>query len=234
MRRLRVADFAGLAAAVVVLSGCGGNSGSTGTTPSGPSSPCASQPLPVVSSVVVAPGDIGLESVTEFSITAQGILVYGYGNIIYDFGDGTTASASNVAGTHTVTHVYTTSRSFTTRASVSDSCGRTGSAFAYGIVVSNMAGSWTGVDATGRTRSFALKQSGAQLTGEYTSPGETAGAAVSGRLAAPKGITLDVSGGVPPVIPFRITGTVSGDVRSFAGVAVGGSAGGSTLTFTKQ
>ena len=227
----------GAAAAAVVLASSGGDDGGTDGG-NGCTTPCCNGgPAVQVSSVTASPTDVGLESITEFTFTAQGINGCRESNttvnIVWDFGDGTTSSAANVDTTHTVTHTYSRSSTFTVKATVTDGRPSSASASKDGVVVSNMNGSWAATDRDGIKRIFALTQSATQLTGTYTAVGGQTVPA-SGLLSKPKNISVTGSGGSPPISPVTVAGTIAADVRSFTGLVSGGGASNQTLTFTKQ
>ena len=224
----------GGAAAAILLASGGGNDGGDGgcTTPC-----CNGGPAVQVGSVTASPTEVGLESITEFTFTAQGIDGCRESNttvnIVWDFGDGTSSSAANVVATHTVAHTYLRSGTFTVKATVTDGRPQTASAQKTGIVVSNMTGTWKGVSAAdnGAVRTFVLTQEGTSLRGTYQL-GVDAPLLASGIVLKPK--TIDVTGSTTPT-PTQFRGPISADLLSFDGTALQGTGHpGQLITFRRQ
>jgi hypothetical protein len=218
---LPLAGGAGAVAAVVAAKG----GGSSSSTPTPTPTPTVYTPIALIQ-VPSTPTPFILDPV-QFSGSGSTSQNGAISNYSWDFGD----NSAKGSGAST-THAYSNGGTYTVQLTVTDVVAKTAIA-SSSITVASMAGTWVNSSA-GATRTLTFTGTGASISGTYQND------VLDGGLPHPLTATVAAS----RTLSFSTQGLASNlsmtnaaidpAVRSFVGVASGGSANGLTLTFTKQ
>ena len=216
-----------LIASLVAMLGCGRGAGGSATSPTAPT---ATNRAPVVASVGVSPQGTGIESVTNFTFSAQGASDPDGDTLRYSWAssDGTAINSS----VSNLTYVYGRSGVFDMRVTVSDPQGLSASAN-VSVRVGTVTGVWdfSLAAASGYPSGYVvtLVQSGATMTGTMSPVGSSRNANMlpGQRLSSPRGAVFGVesgqafwSAGFPPGDDSYFDMTVDESLTSMTGRCV--------------
>jgi len=160
---------------------------------------------PTVADVTVEPaGVVALASATQLTFAVQASDPNGDAlSYTWDFGDGSSGTGASV------THVYASEGTYSVTVSASD--GKASATGSASVDVRSVAGLWRGT-VLGFGFTLNLHQSGTNLTGTWAFGEFASTLAVSGKVTAPRNISLRAGNACE-----RIQGVVSDDAQSIAG-----------------
>ena len=188
-----------------------------------PITPPKQVPVAVASVVSPGPDPIAAISSVQFDGSRSTSSAGGITGYMWNFGDGSQATAVSVQ------HVFSTSGSKTVTLVVTDANG-TSTPGSATVTIKDIAGNWR-TQFNVQTRTYSLTQNGTAIGGTYTN------SFLAGQI-------WPVNGSIDANRRFTITATYPGEttvvlsnavvdatVSSFTGVTFGGSANGQTLTY---
>jgi PKD repeat protein len=173
---------------------------------------------------------VAIQSLSAVKFDASGSSGTGL-RFALDFGDGQAIDRA------VATHVYASAHTYTVRATVTDSLGRTDSV-ASQVVVRSVEGSWSNLmvnSANGRYESRSLdisNQAGRAISGVYFHP-EGYTSSFAGNMEGERGLIVRLTDGTISFSTIGIDG-FSSDATTVSLVMRGGSADGQTLVFSRQ